>query len=232
MTSSLNGSAAELMFDTGANTLIINAQFARKHRFRLIGHSSALGFGGSRPSSYYLVNRVRIGSLELRDVVATAVEDTFGHDGWVGASLLAAGRVTIDVPHLRVHIEPSRARGADEGALDTLDTEPMADGTVDRGHFEFLLDTGAEAAFVLPERSPGKAMGKNDICSRGASARTTTGYLGERTVVIGRYTFEAAPVCMMEKGTIFTRSDLALVGIYVFRMRPLMIDLRAGAYSL
>jgi len=103
--------------DTGTrNAVSLNSPFVRDNHL-LEGETAiplaalGVGMGGESLASVYRIREIEIGSLRLRDVVATASHDEKGVladpkvAGIIGGELLRKFTVILDVPHQRVILE-------------------------------------------------------------------------------------------------------------------------------
>lgn len=108
--------------DTGTRTAIsLNSPFVREHQMvegeRAIPVATiGVGMGGESLASVYRIPEIELGSLHVRDVVATASLDEKGVfadpkvAGIIGGELLRKFTVILDYPHQRVILETSPAR--------------------------------------------------------------------------------------------------------------------------
>jgi len=93
---SINGYPVKMLVDTGATTIAMNAAEAKRLGldFRVIGQPSMASTAGGVVRSYMVVlQRVKIGDIELRNVEAAVIDGTHPTDVLLGMSFL--GRLDL-----------------------------------------------------------------------------------------------------------------------------------------
>src|SRR5258708_26704268 len=123
----LNDRNVRLLLDTGAGGIMVSRKVAEKTGLTRI---SALHFGGigdkGLQSGYTAVaDHIRIGELEFQDCVVSVSDKSAvaEEDGLIGADVLGAYLIDIDLPGMRLKLSPLPKRPEDTIAPKSLNSE-------------------------------------------------------------------------------------------------------------
>jgi tetratricopeptide (TPR) repeat protein len=123
----LNDRNVRLLLDTGAGGIMVSRKVAEKAGLTRI---SALHFGGigdkGLQSGYTAVaDHIRIGELEFQDCVLSVSDKSSvaEEDGLIGADVLGAYLIDIDLPGMRLKLSPLPKRPEDTIAPKSLNSE-------------------------------------------------------------------------------------------------------------
>ncbi|MGC1649474.1 MAG: aspartyl protease family protein [Candidatus Sulfotelmatobacter sp.] len=123
----LNDRNAHLLLDTGAGGIMVNRKLAEKAGLTPISAVQYGGIGDKGLQSGYtaVADHIRIGELEFQDCVV-AVSDKSSvadEDGLIGADVLGAYLIDIDLPGMRLKLSPLPKRPEDTVAPKSLNSE-------------------------------------------------------------------------------------------------------------
>jgi aspartyl protease family protein len=106
ITGSINGHSVPFMVDTGATSVAMNAQYARRLGidYRLTGTLIQATTASGRVAAYRVrLDRVKVGEIELTNVEGLVLDGPFPEDVLLGMSWL--GRVRMDDQHTTLVLE-------------------------------------------------------------------------------------------------------------------------------
>jgi tetratricopeptide (TPR) repeat protein len=123
----LNDRNARLLLDTGAGGIMVNRKIAEKAGLIAISavHFGGIGDKGLQSGYTAVADHIRIGELEFQDCVV-AVSDkgsVADEDGLIGADVLGAYLIDIDLPGMRLKLSPLPKRPEDTVAPKALNSE-------------------------------------------------------------------------------------------------------------
>ena len=123
----LNDRNAHLLLDTGAGGIMVSRKVAEKAGLTTISaaHFGGIGDKGLQSGYTAVADHIRIGELEFQDCVV-AVSDkgsVADEDGLIGADVLDAYLIDIDLPGMRLKLSPLPKRPEDTVAPKALNSE-------------------------------------------------------------------------------------------------------------
>src|ERR1035437_8214157 len=123
----LNDRNVHLLLDTGAGGIMVSRKVAEKAGLTRISavHYGGIGDKGLQSGYTAVADHVRIGELEFQDCVV-AVSDkgsVADEDGLIGADVLGAYLIDIDLPGMRLKLAPLPKRPEDTVAPKSLNSE-------------------------------------------------------------------------------------------------------------
>src|ERR1700730_7650321 len=123
----LNDRNAHLLLDTGAGGIMVSRKVAEKAGLTTISavHFGGIGDKGLQSGYTAVADHIRIGELEFQDCVV-AVSDkgsVADEDGLIGADVLGAYLIDIDLPGMRLKLSPLPKRPEDTVAPESLNSE-------------------------------------------------------------------------------------------------------------
>jgi tetratricopeptide (TPR) repeat protein len=123
----LNDRNVHLLLDTGAGGIMVSRKVAEKAGLTRISavHYGGIGDKGLQSGYTAIADHIRIGELEFQDCVV-AVSDkgsVADEDGLIGADVLGAYLIDIDLPGMRLKLSPLPKRPEDTVAPKSLNSE-------------------------------------------------------------------------------------------------------------
>jgi|HubBroStandDraft_2_1064218.scaffolds.fasta_scaffold19204_2 hypothetical protein len=123
----LNDRNTHLLLDTGAGGIMVSRKVAEKAGLTPISavHFGGIGDKGLQSGYTAVADHIRIGELEFQDCVV-AVSDkgsVADEDGLIGADVLGAYLIDIDLPGMRLKLSPLPKRPEDTVAPKSLNSE-------------------------------------------------------------------------------------------------------------
>ncbi len=123
----LNDRNVHLLLDTGAGGIMVSRKVAEKAGLTRISavHYGGIGDKGLQSGYTAVADHIRIGELEFQDYVV-AVSDKGSvaeEDGLIGADVLGAYLIDIDLPGMRLKLAPLPKRPEDTVAPKSLNSE-------------------------------------------------------------------------------------------------------------
>jgi tetratricopeptide (TPR) repeat protein len=123
----LNDRNVHLLLDTGAGGIIVGNKVAQKAGLTRItpAHYAGIGDKGLQSGYTAVADHIRIGELEFQDcVVSVSDKGSVGdEDGLIGADVLGAYLIDIDLPGMRLKLSPLPKRPEDTVAPKSLNSE-------------------------------------------------------------------------------------------------------------
>jgi tetratricopeptide (TPR) repeat protein len=123
----LNDRNAHLLLDTGAGGIMVSRKVAEKAGLTRISavHYGGIGDKGLQSGYTAVADHIRIGDLEFEDCVVSVSDkrSVADEDGLIGADVLGAYLVDIDLPGMRLKLSPLPKRPEDTVAPKSLNSE-------------------------------------------------------------------------------------------------------------
>ncbi len=211
-----------LIFDTGAGGLALDAALVRKLDLNVIGTTEARGVGGTEESSLYQIESLQVGEIVIDSVPVSAIDfgaieasGTRKIDGIVGYTFLSRYIVAIDYGRHEIILYPQGTQSANWGERCDLTIDfrlPYIDATVNDSIVgAFRLDTGSVSTLDL--NSPFVlAHGLVDSTSNDYIVLTSVGVGGTSSGLVG--ILDKLAVCGFEQDSVWTGFTLSEQGIF------------------
>src|SRR5580700_9625145 len=123
----LNDRNAHLLLDTGAGGIMVSHKVAEKAGLTSISavHFGGIGDKGLQSGYTAVADHIRIGELEFQDCVVTVTDkgSVADEDGLIGADVLGAYLIDIDLPGMLLKLSPLPKRPEDTVAPKSLNSE-------------------------------------------------------------------------------------------------------------
>jgi tetratricopeptide (TPR) repeat protein len=123
----LNDRNAHLLLDTGAGGIMVSHKVAEKAGLTPISavHFGGIGDKGLQSGYTAVADHIRIGELEFQDCVVAVTDkgSVADEDGLIGADVLGAYLIDIDLPGMRLKLSPLPKRPEDTVAPKSLNSE-------------------------------------------------------------------------------------------------------------
>jgi hypothetical protein len=160
----LNDRNAHLLLDTGAGGIMVSRKVAEKAGLAAISavHFGGIGDKGLQSGYTAVADHIRIGELEFQDCVV-AVSDkgsVADEDGLIGADVLGAYLIDIDLPGMRLKLTPLPKRPEVTVAPKSLNSEGEEQANSDQK--EDSVNEGTPKIRNLPRRQ----RNQNDTCPK------------------------------------------------------------------
>ena len=127
LTVKLNARNVHLLLDTGAGGIIVSRKVAEKAGLTRISavHYGGIGDKGLQSGYTAVADHIRIGDLEFQDCVVAVTDkgSVAEEDGLIGADVLGAYLIDIDLPGMRLKLAPLPKRPEDTVAPKSLNSE-------------------------------------------------------------------------------------------------------------
>ncbi|MCP3978228.1 MAG: hypothetical protein GY716_02695 [bacterium] len=183
------GKPVPLLLDSGSPGLLVLHRVARKSGFERLATTTSFGGGGDRKQrgGRGLFPAIDIGGLSFTDVLATSIDrelDATGRfRGLIGLSAFNGYRITLDLEHRRLLLEPGGAE-LDGSPYWNVDGQWVVRASLagnDRDGL-FLFDSGATNTMVsfdlvrdLPRAHLGEAIGVHGVGGKYEGVRALGG---------------------------------------------------------
>jgi tetratricopeptide (TPR) repeat protein len=123
----LNDRNVHLLLDTGAGGIVVGRKVAEKAGLTRISavHYGGIGDKGLQSGYTATADHIRIGELEFQDCVVSVSDkgSVADEDGLIGADVLGAYLIDIDLPGMRLKLSPLPKRPEDTVAPKSLNSE-------------------------------------------------------------------------------------------------------------
>jgi len=123
----LNDRSARLLLDTGAGGIMVSRKVAEKAGLTPISavHFGGIGDKGLQSGYTAVADHIRIGELEFQDCVVGVSDkgSVADEDGLIGADVLGAYLIDIDLPGMQLKLSPLPKRPEDTVAPKSLNSE-------------------------------------------------------------------------------------------------------------
>jgi tetratricopeptide (TPR) repeat protein len=150
----LNDRNAHLLLDTGAGGIVISRKIAEKAGLTAISavHFGGIGDKGMQSGYTAVADHIQIGELEFQDCVVTVSDkgSVAEEDGLIGADVLGAYLIDIDLPGMRLKLSPLPKRPEDTVAPKSLNSEGEEQANVEQ-KAEQKEGSAAEPALKEPK---------------------------------------------------------------------------------
>src|ERR1700691_4393045 len=127
LSTQLNDRNARLLLDTGAGGIMVSRKVAEKAGLTPIAalHFGGIGDKGLQSGYTAVADHIRIGELEFQDCVVSVSDkgSVADEDGLIGADVLGAYLIDIDLPGMRLKLSPLPKRPEDTVAPKSLNSE-------------------------------------------------------------------------------------------------------------
>ena len=227
----LNGAGPfEFLVDTGANTTVMTMRRALQIGAALDGFATVNGTTGAAQMPMATIERLETGAVNASGVRVAVIEDKAlqRQDGILGADVFAGKRLTFDIQHRRVSVEPSRPRHV-FGAIHSMSSNMHVrngrlaeiDGFIGRIRVRMMLDTGADNCIINPVLDV--ALAKAFPRMKRVERATVVGVTGQ--VLVGQYIslpdIRFGNVTLRDAGGVV--SDAPIFGLWDLKKAPAMI---------
>jgi thioredoxin-like negative regulator of GroEL len=161
----LNDRNVHLLLDTGAGGIMVSRKVAEKAGLTRISavHYGGIGDKGLQSGYTAVADHIRIGELEFQDCVV-AVSDkgsVADEDGLIGADVLGAYLIDIDLPGMRLKLAPLPKRPEDTVAPKSLNSEGEEQANVEQKEDSVNEPTSKDQKPLSPISKPARRLPKD-----------------------------------------------------------------------
>jgi tetratricopeptide (TPR) repeat protein len=161
----LNDRNVRLLLDTGAGGIMVSRKVAEKAGLTRISaaHYGGIGDKGLQSGYTAVADHIRIGELEFQDCVV-AVSDKASvadEDGLIGADVLGAYLIDIDLPGMRLRLAPLPKRPEDTVAPKSLNSEGEEQGNAEQKEDSVNDPTAKDQKSPAPISKPARRLPKD-----------------------------------------------------------------------
>ena len=161
----LNDRSARLLLDTGAGGIMVSHKVAEKAGLTPISavHFGGIGDKGLQSGYTAVADHIRIGELEFQDCVV-AVSDkgsVADEDGLIGADVLGAYLIDIDLPGMQLKLSPLPKRPEDTVAPKSLNSEGEEQANAEQKEESVNQPTPKEQNSPQPTAQPARRLPKD-----------------------------------------------------------------------
>jgi len=161
----LNDRNARLLLDTGAGGIMVSHKVAEKAGLTPISaaHFGGIGDKGLQSGYTAVADHIRIGELEFQDCVV-AVSDkgsVADEDGLIGADVLGAYLIDIDLPGMQLKLSPLPKRPEDIVAPKSLNSEGEEQANVEQKEESVNAPTPKDQNSPQPTAIPARRLPKD-----------------------------------------------------------------------
>jgi len=161
----LNDRNVHLLLDTGAGGIMVNHRLAEKAGLTRIAalHFGGIGDKGLQSGYTAVADHIRIGELEFQDcVVSVSDKGSVGdEDGLIGADVLGAYLIDIDLPGMRLKLSPLPKRPEDIVAPKSLNSEGEEQANAEQKEESATEPTTQEPKTPAPTAKPARRLPKD-----------------------------------------------------------------------
>ena len=161
----LNDRNVHLLLDTGAGGIMVSRKLAEKAGLIRISavHYGGIGDEGLQSGYTAVADHIRIGELEFQDcVVAVSDKGSVGdEDGLIGADVLGAYLIDIDLPGMRLKLAPLPKRPEDTVAPKSLNSEGEEQANAERKEDSVNEPTSQDQKSPRPISKPAQRLPKD-----------------------------------------------------------------------
>jgi len=161
----LNDRNVHLLLDTGAGGIMVNHRLAEKAGLTRIAALHFCGIGDKGLQSGYtaVADHIRIGELEFQDCVVSVSDkgSVADEDGLIGADVLGAYLIDIDLPGMRLKLSPLPKRPEDIVAPKSLNSEGEEQANAEQKEESATEPTTQEPKTPPPTAKPARRLPKD-----------------------------------------------------------------------
>jgi tetratricopeptide (TPR) repeat protein len=161
----LNDRNVHLLLDTGAGGIMVNHKLAEKAGLTRIAalHFGGIGDKGLQSGYTAVADHIRIGELEFQDCVVSVSDkgSVADEDGLIGADVLGAYLIDIDLPGMRLKLSPLPKRPEDIVAPKSLNSEGEEQANAEQKEESATEPTTQEPKTPPPTAKPARRLPKD-----------------------------------------------------------------------
>jgi hypothetical protein len=161
----LNDRNTHLLLDTGAGGIMVSRKVAEKAGLTSISAAHFAGIGDKGLQSGYtaVADHIRIGELEFQDCVVTVTDkgSVTDEDGLIGADVLGAYLIDIDLPGMQLKLSPLPKRPEDTVAPKALNSEGEEQANAEQKEDSAAADTSKGQNSPPPPANPARRLPKD-----------------------------------------------------------------------
>ena len=161
----LNDRNVHLLLDTGAGGIMVNHRLAEKAGLTRIAalHFGGIGDKGLQSGYTAVADHIRIGELEFQDCVVSVSDkgSVADEDGLIGADVLGAYLIDIDLPGRRLKLSPLPKRPEDIVAPKSLNSEGEEQANAEQKEESATEPTTQEPKTPPPTAKPARRLPKD-----------------------------------------------------------------------
>jgi hypothetical protein len=161
----LNDRNARLLLDTGAGGIMVSHKIAEKAGLTPISavHFSGIGDKGLQSGYTAVAEHIRIGELEFQDCVVSVSDKSSiaDEDGLIGADVLGAYLIDIDLPGMRLKLSPLPKRPEDTVAPKSLNSEGEEQANAEQKEDSVNEGTSKDQNSPPPTAKPARRLPKD-----------------------------------------------------------------------
>ena len=161
----LNDRNVHLLLDTGAGGIMVNHRLAEKAGLTSIAalHLGGIGDKGLQSGYTAVADHIRIGELEFQDCVVSVSDkgSVADEDGLIGADVLGAYLIDIDLPGMRLKLSPLPKRPEDTVAPKSLNSEGEEQANAEQKEESATEPTTQEPKTPPPTAKPARRLPKD-----------------------------------------------------------------------
>lgn len=161
----LNDRNVHLLLDTGAGGIMVNHRLAEKAGLTRIAalHFGGIGDKGLQSGYTAVADHIRIGELEFQDCVVSVSDkgSVADEDGLIGADVLGAYLIDIDLPGMRLKLSPLPKRPEDTVAPKSLNSEGEEQANAEQKEESATEPTTQEPKTPPPTAKPARLLPKD-----------------------------------------------------------------------
>ena len=161
----LNDRNVHLLLDTGAGGIMVNHRLAEKAGLTRIAalHLGGIGDKGLQSGYTAVADHIRIGELEFQDCVVSVSDkgSVADEDGLIGADVLGAYLIDIDLPGMRLKLSPLPKRPEDTVAPKSLNSEGEEQANAEQKEESATEPTTQEPKTPPPTAKPARRLPKD-----------------------------------------------------------------------
>ena len=161
----LNDRNVHLLLDTGAGGIMVGRKVAEKAGLTRISalHYGGIGDKGLQSGYTAVADHIRVGELEFQDCVVFASDkgSVADEDGLIGADVLGAYLIDIDLPGMRLKLSPLPKRPEDTVAPKSLNSEGEEQANAEQKEGSVNEQTSKEQKSPPPISKPAQRLPKD-----------------------------------------------------------------------
>jgi len=161
----LNDRNVHLLLDTGAGGIMVNHRLAEKAGLTRIAalHFGGIGDKGLQSGYTAVADYIRIGELEFQDCMVSVSDkgSVADEDGLIGADVLGAYLIDIDLPGMRLKLSPLPKRPEDTVAPKSLNSEGEEQANAEQKEESATEPTTQEPKTPPPTAKPARRLPKD-----------------------------------------------------------------------